>query len=217
MEKVVVCVDFEKLTSEEWWTFALVAVLYNTKTSQVDVLAATEVGCVQQGTPEPGELDFWNKHEAAQRYNTELSRDVSRDEAERKVAETFQRLRTSYPAFLLVGDNISFDIPLLDGILTRQGLKPSAWRNESTYLHPLCTWSYRLALVHNETPVCLTWERQLLEQLIGRGTGTKHTPLFDCAATLTQFFRTLARTPNSKLTQGWKRRKTLRLVASMKR
>lgn len=214
MEKVVVCVDFEKLTTDEWWTSALVAVRYNMNTSQVDVLEATEVGCMQRGTPQQDELEFWNKHDEAHKYNTDLARNSSRDEAEQKVAHAFQRLRTSYPSFLLVGDNISFDIPILDGILVRQGFKPSSWRNEFMHLHPLCTWSYRLALVHNETPVCLTWERQLLQQLIGRGTGQKHTPLFDCAATLTQFFRTLARTPNSKLTQGWKHRKP---VASSRR
>lgn len=210
MEKVIVCLDFEVCTRAEWWTAALVAVRFAPPlSSDAEVLFALEVGSEPQNEPDAALLRFWDQHVDARSYNQHLASTMSLEEAECKLVEAFRTLRTNYPTFLLVGDNISFDIPLLDAILAKHGEKPSSWRNDSTYLHPLCTWSYRLALAHSDVPACFDAERQLLKRLGVRG--GKHTPLFDCASTLTQFFRTLAHTPHSKLTYRWKAKSVARL------
>lgn len=202
-KKVVACVDFEVYATGEWWTAAFVAISFAPPLSlDAEVLVALEIGSPPEKTPDPVLTRFWEQHSEAREYNSSVADRSSRADAERQLVEAFCALRAQHPTFLLVGDNISFDIPLLDALLAKYGEPPSSWRNASTHLHPVCTWSYRLALGHSSTPVCFLAERSLLRRLETRS--LKHTPLFDCASALTQFFRTLQCTPHSKLTRRWK-------------
>lgn len=197
-----VCIDFEAQTSGSWSSFGLLAV--STTSTGYKTVLHCEVGHCEDDRsgasvdPDPVTSAFWKGYPEAHGYNRLLNGQCSRADAEQKIVDTVDRLRSDFPDFRLVGDNPTFDVKLLDQILTAHGRDPICFRQPlRTYRQPICTWSYRTARVHENLPVPkrVAVGAGLPRFLSAAGVpecGPKHTPLFDCAHTLLAFFMMLA-------------------------
>lgn len=198
---VIMCVDFEQYSREQWCTCALLAIEY----PNLKVVEHVEVGCRGRSTVSPELQDFWAQFPNAKQYNDHLVTLYDSEVAERLIVEAFERVRTLSPRFLLIGDNLSFDVAHLDTLLEKYQLQRSCFRPGNRYSQPVCTWSYKLGrplflkpnlkTQTNIHDVLLSLKAKYLQE------GTKHTPLFDCFETVTTFIVYLHSNPVSKLTK----------------
>lgn len=199
--RVIMCVDFEQYSQDQWCTAALLALEY----PNLRVLEQVEVGCRNRAQLAPELQMFWSKFPAAKEYNDNLTTLFEDGEAERRLVEAFERVRSQSPLFMLIGDNLSFDIAHLDALLQKYGLPRSCFRPGNLYRQPVCTWSYKLGrplFLKNNLKNTSTIHKVLLSLKTNYlQDGEKHTPLFDCFETVTMFIIYLHTNPVSKLTK----------------
>lgn len=186
-----VAVDFESLDLVTWSTFGVLGVVY----PEGRTVFHLEIGNAESEDLADVSLEqkFWTQHSEARQYNKQLNLQCSRRQAEETIAREMDNLRKRHPDFVLVCDNPAFDVRLLDNILVAHHLPVISVRPGGVFRQPVCIWSYRLG-----AKARVQKYHRAEQILLGVQVGPKHTPIFDCAHTLCNFW-------NLRKARAWKR------------
>jgi len=152
---------------------------------------------------------FWQTHDMALQYNLSNGHGVQEDDAEQNICRYINQLRQHNPHFFMVSDNPAFDIRILDNILAKHGHAPLSDRKRDMFAQVLCTWSFRQSLAQTvgiKSPKLFTHPNicrllgcvgtsyvtsRAVEKAAKRKGALPHTPIRDCANTLSIYFKCL--------------------------
>jgi len=209
-EQTYVVVDIETIDTNVWLSMAFVISRYPSGT----IVAMEEMFVDRTSHIIQNESirSFWQLHDDAYQHNLQRGIGVSELVAEHRVCSYINELRRKTPHFFLVSDNPSFDVRILDGILTKHGHPSLSDRGPGLYAQVLDTWSYRLALARvfsTKSPKLFqhpfvhrlfdtqnnphSTERAIEHAAMSKRkqTSVRHTPLHDCCQIMTCFFKCL--------------------------
>lgn len=161
--EIFVSVDCEKLpfnNNQEWDTIAIAAVMMpdnllvahiqiGNPASANDICELQDLKCT--GPRSSSEVGFWRENQEAYEKNCKIIEESSEvyrttQNSENAISVFVETLKLTYHRFWMISDNPSFDIRILDNILTRQGKPLVNYRSKNVYLQPICSWSFRQAL-----------------------------------------------------------------------
>jgi len=143
-EQTFVAIDVENFDIGAWFSMAFVISRY--PSGSIVAMEEIFVDRSEQVIHNGSVADFWLKNSDAFDYNMRRGIGVSEAVAEQRVCNYIEELRRKTPHFFCISDNPSFDIAILDNILTKHGFAPLSDRGGDLYAQVLDTWSYRLSL-----------------------------------------------------------------------
>ena len=182
-------VDFETI-DDDWVAAGFVLMHYPTYT----IVKSLEIGhneSLLNMQPPMSVNKFWSANPEALKYVTTLGANTSKQEAELAIVRFINDVKYDFPKFFSIGDNIAFDIRLLDNILIRHHSSVLSNRQNGVYLQTICAWSYKLSIIQ----AGFVTSRQIANEIENDSNNNnsnliatiKHTPLFDATNTLYAF------------------------------
>ena len=203
-ETYYLSVDFERLhpKSFSWDTFALVLV----RISDMHVVSFMQVGNPESDIDiddieNNNDIPFWHDKKEALLFNillikTSKKNYSSLNEVEKKIVWLVRWIKENYKSFWTISDNPSFDIRLLDNILSKHNEPSISIRSDGSFFQPICTWSFKrsLSLVGKKPAknslknICkIVNGIKSVNLQLSIGMYLRHTPLFDSVFQLVDF------------------------------
>ena len=119
MERIYMAVDFETIDTHIWWSAAFLICKYPSGNIVEEhlfftdrknhLIQSAEIAC------------FWDKNPYPFEHNQYFGNNRDPVIEEKKICTFIENLKKRMPYFFLVSDNPTFDIHILDDILTRNG------------------------------------------------------------------------------------------------
>ena len=189
---IYVAVDFESSTQHgTWMAYCIMVCNY----PQGDVLHVFTDQCCRNWNIDfdNATRSFWCNNSYQYRILVESASPV--DEAEKRLCESVDFLKSKYPDFVLLCDNPSFDVAMMTDILRRHD-RPPITERLTGYRQTVDTWSYKLAI----KTLFPSYEAQGRLRAVARiaDSTVKHLPVYDTARIMTSFFESL------DFAKGWR-------------
>ena len=138
---------------------------------------------------------FWEKNQLAWKTIEARKKNHTEEEAEKILCQQIQEITARYPMAYVVSDSPSYDVRILDNILTKNGFPAISNRQKKHYYQTICTWSFQMAVLamfrikSNEVrQKLMNHQFYTANREVDNFFGPRHTPNGDCARILSNHF-----------------------------